>query len=196
MFFFSLIVIFIFSFSMDPKEIVAVIPGIIWVAFGFTSIIGIGRCFLPEVSNDCIEYLQMVPIPKGIIYIGKFIGNCLFLVCIELFLYPLFIVFFNLDVLEKLPQLLLVSLLATVGLSALGTLFSALTVQIRAREVMLPVLVLPLAVPIFIGAVESTRGVFNGESFLMYRPWLDLLAVFDLVFVTVSFWVFEYVLDD
>jgi heme exporter protein B len=170
-------------------------PGIIWIAFGFTGIIGLGKSFLPEVQNDCMEYLQIAPVSKGAIYLGKLLGNIFFLLLAELFLFPLFILFFNLDILDKLPMVLLIFLVATIGLSALGTLFSALTVQIRAREVMFPILLLPLAVPVFIGAVESTRGALNGDPLSLYFQWIELLAIFDLIFMIVSFWVFEFILD-
>jgi heme exporter protein B len=197
MFFFALavILIFSFSFSMDQAATKELMPGIIWVAFGFTGIIGLGKSFLPEVQNDCMEYLQMAPVSKGAIYLGKFFGNVLFLLLAEIILFPLFILFFNLDILDKLPIILLIFLIATMGLSALGTLFSALTVQIRAREVMFPILLLPLAVPVFIGAVESTRGALNGDPLYLYLQWLELLAIFDLIFMIVSFWVFEFILD-
>lgn len=171
-------------------------PGIIWIAFGFTGILGLGKSFLAEVENDCLEYFQMVPVQKGAIYLGKLAGNLLFMLIVEVILFPLFILFFNLDVLEKIPMILLIFVAATIGLSALGTLFSALTVQIRAREVMFPILLLPLSVPVFIGAVESTRGVFNGDPLSLYLDWIRLLIVFDLIFVVVSFWVFEFVLDN
>ena len=170
-------------------------PGVIWVAFGFTAIIGLGKSFLVEVNNDCMEYFQTLPIPKGAIYLGKFLGNLLFMLSVEIVLYPLFILFFNLDINDRFIPLFLISIVATIGLSALGTLFSALTVQIRAREVMFPILLLPLSVPIFIGAVEATRGVLSGDPFSLYQHWIELLAVFDIIFVVVSFWVFEFILD-
>ncbi|MFQ5949711.1 MAG: heme exporter protein CcmB [Nitrospiria bacterium] len=197
MFFFALIVIFIFSFSfsLDPKTTQEMMPGIIWVAFGFTAIIGLGKSFLAEVHNDCMEYFQILPVPKGAIYLGKFAGNVLFMLAVESILFPLFVLFFNLDILEKFPQVLLIFAVATIGLSALGTLFSALTVQIRAREVMFPILLLPLAVPVFIGAVEATRGALSGDPFALYRHWIELLVVFDMIFIVVSFWVFEFILD-
>jgi heme exporter protein B len=189
MFFFALIVILIFSFSfsMDSKSSQELMPGIIWVAFGFTGIIGLGKSFLAEVHNDCLEYFQILPVPKG--------ANALFMLAVEIILFPLFIFFFNLDALEKFPQILLIFTAATVGLSALGTLFSALTVQIRAREVMFPILLLPLAIPVFIGAVESTRGALSGDPLALYRHWIELLIVYDIIFTVVSFWVFEFVLD-
>jgi heme exporter protein B len=197
MLFFALavILIFSFSFSTDQEAVKELIAGVMWVAFGFTGIIGLGKSFTIELQNDCLEALQINPISKGAIYLGKLLANLIFILSVELLLLPLFVIFFNLDILEKLPVLLVIMMGGTLGLSALGTLFSALTVQIRAREVMLPILLLPMAVPVFIGAVEATRGVLGGEPFVFYRPWIDLLLVFDLIFVVVSFWVIDFVLD-
>lgn len=197
MFFFALnvILIFSFSFTLAPEALKEIMPGIIWVAFGFTAIIGLGKSFLIEVNNDCMEYFQCLPVPKGAIYLGKFLGNLLFMLTVEIILFPLFVLFFNIDILDQFLPLLLISTVATIGLSALGTLFSALTVQIRAREVMFPILLLPLSVPIFIGAVEATRGALSGDPFSMYQHWIELLGVFDVIFVVVSFWIFEFILD-
>lgn len=197
MLFFALIVIlvFSFSFSMDQDAARQLIAGIIWVAFAFTGIIGLGKSFSSELQNDCLEALQISPIPKGAVYLGKVLANFLFILSVEILLFPLFILFFNLDVVQELGILLLVFFLATLGLSSVGTLFSALTVQIRAREVMLPVLLLPLAVPVMISAVEATRGILNGDPFSFYSQWIQLLVVFDIIFTVVSFWLFELILD-
>ena len=197
MLFFALIVIlvFSFSFSMDQEAARELIAGIIWVAFAFTGIIGLGKSFSAELQNDCLEYLQISPTSKGAIYLGKMASNLLFILVVEVLLFPLFVVFFNLDVIEEIGLLLLIFFLATLGLSAVGTLFSALTVQIRAREVMLPVLLLPLAVPVMIAAVEATRGALNADPFTMYAHWLELLAIFNVIFTVASFWLFELILD-
>ena len=197
MLFFALIVIlvFSFSFSMDQDAARQLIAGIIWVAFAFTGIIGLGKSFSSELQNDCLEALQISPIPKGAVYLGKVLANFLFILSVEILLFPLFILFFNLDVGGELGLLLLVFFLATLGLSSVGTLFSALTVQIRAREVMLPVLLLPLAVPVMIAAVEATRGILNGDPYSFYSQWIQLLVVFDIIFTVVSFWLFELILD-
>lgn len=197
MLFFALIVIlvFSFSFSMDQEAARQLIAGIIWVAFTFTGIIGLGKSFSSEMQNDCLESLQMSPVPKGAIYLGKVLANFFFILSVEILLFPLFILFFNLEVVEELGILLLVFFLATFGLSAVGTLFSALTVQIRAREVMLPVLLLPLAVPVMIAAVEATRGTLNGDPYSFYSQWIELLVVFNIIFTVVSFWLFELILD-
>jgi len=198
MFFFALIVIFIFSFSfsMDQKMAEAMMGGIIWVAFVFTCVIGLGRSFSVEMQNDCLEYLQMSPVPKSAVYLGKMASNFLFMLLVELILFPLFVIFFNLDVLENIPHLVLIFAVGTFGLSALGTLFSAMTVQVRAREVLFPVLLLPIVIPLIIGAVEATRGALNGDPFSLYEHWITLIVIFDLVFTIVAFWVFEFILDN
>ena len=198
MFFFALIVILIFSFtlSMDQKTARDLMPGILWISFSFTGIIGLGKSFLVEVQNDCLEQLLMVPMSKGAIYLGKLISNFLFMLAAEIILFPMFVIFFNLDVLEQTPMLLLIFFFGTLGLSALGTLFSAMTVQIRAREVMFPLLLLPLAVPVIIGAVEATRGGLNQEPLILYQHWIQLLVIFDVVFLITSYWLFEFILED
>ncbi len=197
MLFFALIVIlvFSFSFSMDQDAARQLIAGIIWVAFTFTGIIGLGKSFTSELQNDCLESLQMCPAPKGAIYLGKVAANFLFMLSVEILLFPLFVLFFNLDVIESVGILLIIFFLATLGLAAVGTLFSALTVQIRAREVMLPVLLLPLAVPVMIAAVEATRGALSGDPLSFYSQWIQLLIIFDIIFTVVSFWLFEFILD-
>ncbi len=197
LFFFALnvILIFSFSFSVGQDVMLALMPGLIWVAFGFTSILGLGKSFLSEVHNDCLAYLQIAPVPKGAIYLGKLCGNILLMLVVEIVLYPLFMIFFNLDILAKIPSILIISFLATVGLSALGTLFSILTVQLRSREVMFPLLLLPLSVPVFIGAVSATQGALSGDPFASYRHWVELLFIFDMIITIVSFWMFEYILD-
>jgi heme exporter protein B len=197
MFFFALIVILIFSFSfsMDQQTAKELMPGIMWVAFVFTGIIGLGKSFTAELQNDCLENLQMNPIPRGAIYLGKLASNLLFMLIVEVILFPLFVIFFNLDVFEKIPLFVLILTIGTLGVSAVGTLFSAMTVQIRAREVMLPILLLPLIVPVMIGAVEATGGVLRSEPISLYRQWIELLIIFDVIFTIVSFWVFEFILD-
>jgi len=197
MFFFALIVILIFSFSfsMDQQTAKELMPGIMWVAFVFTGIIGLGKSFTAELQNDCLENLQMNPIPRGAIYLGKLASNLLFMLIVEVILFPLFVIFFNLDVFEKIPLFVVILITGTLGVSAVGTLFSAMTVQIRAREVMLPILLLPLIVPVMIGAVEATGGVLRGDPISLYRQWIELLIIFDVIFTIVSFWVFDFILD-
>ena len=198
MFFFALIIILIFSvsLSMDQEMVKEMIPGILWIAFSFTGIIGLGKSFLVETQNDCMENLLMSPIPKGAVYLGKLIGNFLFMMVVEIIILPLFVIFFNLDIFGQIPMIMLICFLGTLGLAAMGTLLSAMTVQIKAREVMFPLMLLPLVVPVIIGAVEATKGALNGDPLKLYQQWIQLLAVFDLVFLIVSYWLFEFILED
>lgn len=197
MVFFALIVILIFSFSfsMDQQAAREVIAGIMWVAFSFTGIIGLGKSFSVELQNDCLDSLRMIPGPKGAIYLGKVAANFAFMFIVEILLCPMFVILFNLNVVEEILFLLLIFFLATLGLAAVGTLFSALTVQIRARDVMLPILLLPLAVPVMIAAVEATKSALTGAPLSLYGRWLELLVVFDAVFLVASYWMFEFVMD-
>ena len=137
----------------------------------------------------------MIPGPKGAIYLAKVAANFAFMFVVEILLFPMFVIFFNLDVVEEISFLLVIFFLATMGLAAVGTLFSALTVQIRAREVMLPILLLPLVVPVMIAAVEATKAALNGDPLSLYGRWLELLVVFDTVFLVASYWMFEFVMD-
>lgn len=197
MVFFALIVILIFSFSfsMDQQAAREVIAGIMWVAFSFTGIIGLGKSFSVELQNDCLDSLRMIPGPKGAVYLGKVAANFAFMFIVEILLCPMFVILFNLNVVEEILFLLLIFFLATLGLAAVGTLFSALTVQIRARDVMLPILLLPLAVPVMIAAVEATKSALTGSPLSLYGRWLELLVVFDAVFLVASYWMFEFVMD-
>lgn len=197
MVFFALIVILIFSFSfsMDQQAAHDVLAGMIWVAFAFTGMIGLGKSFSAELQNDCLEALQMAPVSRGTLYLGKVAANFAFMFVVEILLFPMFVILFNVDIVEDLSLLLVVFLLATAGLASVGTLFAALTVHIRAREVMLPILLLPMVVPVMIAAVEATKGALNGDPLSLYRPWLELLAIFDVVFTIVSFWMFDFVMD-
>lgn len=197
MLFFALLMIFIFNFALplDAKTVDLLMPGLIWIAFSFTAIIGLGRSFQAEKENDCLEALLIAPVSKGAVYLGKFLGNFIFVLAAETALVPMFILFFNLELGGSLGLLLGVFALGTFGLSALGTLFSAMTVQVRAREVMFPILVLPLAVPVLIGAIQATAGVLHHDAWEQYRNWVQLLLVFDVIFIIVAFWTFEFILE-
>jgi heme exporter protein B len=198
MFFFALLVLFVFNFTLvlDSRTTELLMPGLIWVAFCFTGLIGLGRSFQSERDNQCIEALLMAPVGKGAIYLGKLLGNFLFMLAVEIVLFPLFVLFFNLDVSGRILQLAGVFVLGTLGLAALGTLFSAMTMQSRAREVMFPILLLPLAIPVLIGAVQATGGILAHEPWSEFAHWVQLLAVFNLIFVVLGYWGFELILEE
>ncbi|MFN8535326.1 MAG: heme exporter protein CcmB [Dehalococcoidia bacterium] len=194
--YFSLLVLIIFNFAIDLREVSvdAVAPGILWVSFAFAGVLGLNRSFVREQERGAIEGLMLCPMDRSAIYLGKFAGNVVFMLTVEVLTVPVFVVMFNLSALGfgLLPALVL----GTIGFASLGTLFAALAVNTRTREVMLPVLLFPLLVPIVISAVKATGYAIGTIAPAQAIPWLNLMVVFDLVFVVVSYLIFGYVLEE
>ena len=194
--YFALLVLIVFNFAIDLREVSveAVAPGILWVSFAFAGVLGLNRTFVREQERNAIEGLMLCPIDRSAIYLGKLVGNVVFMLVVEAITVPLFIILFNVPSvgLGLLPALAL----GTVGFAALGTLFAALAVNTRTREVMLPVLLFPLIVPIIIAAVKATGFAFGTLAPDLAVPWLNLMLVFDIIFIVVSYLVFEYVLEE
>jgi heme exporter protein B len=165
------------------------------VAFTFAGILGLNRSFVQEQENNCIQGLMLTPIDRGAIYLGKFLGNLLFMTLMELVALPLFVLFFNLSLWEHLAALLLIMVLSTVGFAAVGTLFSAMSVTTRTREVMLPILLFPVVVPVIIAAVKATGKILGGKDLVDIISWVKMLAGFDIIFLVVCFLTFEYVVE-
>ncbi|RMF57717.1 MAG: heme ABC transporter permease CcmB [Calditrichaeota bacterium] len=195
---FSLMValIFNFSFPTGSEFIRGAFPGILWMTFIFASLLGMNRSFVYEVDKGCLQGLMIAPIDRMVIYLSKLVVNFIFISLVEFITLPIFSIFFDVDVLPALGQLLLVVVLSTVGLAVVGTLFSAISVNTKTREVMLPILHLPVSVPILISAVEATRAIFQNGSWGEVWGWLKLLIVFDAIFLVVALWTFEYVIEE
>jgi heme exporter protein B len=197
MVFFAVVMLFLFHFSLNPeRENTALLaPGLLWLAFMFTGVLGLGRSFQAEQTNDCLEQLLLVPGDRGTIYLGKLVGNVTFMLAVELLIIPLFALFFQLNVWDVLLPLLLVAVLGTVGFAAIGTLFSALTANVRAREVLFPLLLFPLIVPVIIGTVTATGVVLAGGTLGDASGWLKLLGVFDTIFLATAYLTFEFAVE-
>jgi heme exporter protein B len=195
MFIFALIVILIFSFSFDLRVERAsqIAPGVLWVAITFAGMLGLARSFVLERDQGCLDGLLLCPVDRGVIYWGKMIGNLVFISMTEVVILPLCFALFNL---VFRPLLLPVIFLGTVGFSAAGTIVSAMSVHARAREVMLPVLLFPLILPILIAAVKLTGGVLDGLPLSEMKNWLQLLIGFDVIFVVVACLAFDYVVEE
>jgi len=197
MLFFAVLVLFLFHFSLNPERenTALVAPGLLWLAIIFTGVLGLGRSFQAERENDCLEQLLLIPGDRGNIYLGKLVGNLVFMLAVELLLIPLFALFFGLELWGALLPLLGVAVLGTIGLAAIGTLFSALTANLRAREVLFPLLLFPLVVPVIIGTVTATSVVLGGGTLSEASPWLKLLCAFDTIFLVVAYLTFEYIVE-
>ncbi len=188
------IVIFNFAFGASQETIELVAPGILWVTFAFAGVLSLNRSFIPEKEEGCLEGLMVCPISREAIYVGKMLGSLLFMLIIEAIALPIFAFLFNLDVLSL--QLIVITVLTTIGFVAVGTLFSALAVNTKAREMVLPILFLPIVVPIIICAVKASGLVLSGESWIGVSSWLQIIAAFDVIFLVVSFLIFTYVIEE
>jgi heme exporter protein B len=198
MLFFAALVLFIFNFALGPdrEKLREVAPGLLWLAFLFTGILGLRRSFQAERENDCFEELLLTPGDRESIYFGKLAGNVLFMAMAEALILPLFGILYNLDIWAELPGLALVALLGTVGFSTIGTLLAAMTAHLRAREVMLPLLLFPLTVPVILGSVRATEAILSGSGLGEVGHWLKLLAGFDVIFLVVCPLAFQFVLEE
>ena len=195
--FFAVLLLFLFAFALgtDPARLRAVLPGLLWIAFLLTGLLGLGRAFLVERENDCLEGLVLAPGDKGAVYLGKLGATVSLMLAMEAALFLAVGVFYNLDLWTALPRLLLVAFLGTVGFAALGTLFGAMTLQLRTREVLFPLLLLPPVVPVLLAAVRLTEAALDGAPWGAVGPWVSLLVGFDVIFVVAGLLAFEFVLE-
>jgi heme exporter protein B len=195
--FFALLLLFVFQFTLgaDRERLTAALPGLLWLGFVLSGLLGLGRTFLAERENDCWEGLLLAPGDKSAVYVGKVAGNLLLMLVVEAVVLALFGLFFNLDVGRALPRLVPVALLGTVGFAAVGTLFAAMTAHARARELLFPVLLLPVLVPVLLGAVKATEAVLAGGALGEVAHWLKLVAAADVVYLTVGVLTFDAILE-
>src|SRR5438309_3406665 len=194
---FVLIVIVLFSFSFDPtsEESRRVGAGLLWLAFLFAASLMLQPCFLREQSNDTLSALRLSVSDPFAIFLAKLAANTLFLLLTQVLMLPVFAVLYNLPVLPVFPQLVLVLFLGSLGVAIPGTAFSAISAQARMRELMLPLLLLPLLTPVLIASTEATGALLEANPELR-RDWRGFLAGFDVVFLT-AIWLFgEYLLEE
>ena len=193
---FALLVLMIFTFAIDINQVNAKLtgPGILWASIAFAGVTGLNRAFALELEGNTLEALMLAPISRDLIYAGKMFGNFLFITAAQIIVIPIFAVLFNLAVLRW--EMLVVSLLTTIGFSAIGTLFAAMTIRVRAREVMLPLLFLPVVTPLIMAAVESTSHVVNDSSWPEIYQWIQLAIAFDIAFIVISAFIFQQILED
>ena len=171
LFFFALLLLFVFQFTLgaDRERLMATLPGLLWLGFVLSGLLGLGRSFLIEREHDCWEGLRLAPGDASAIYLGKVAGGLLLMLAVEAILLLLFAVFLNLDLGPHLVAMAPVALLATLGFAAVGTLFAAMTAHVRARELLFPVLLLPVQVPVLLGAADAiylTVGLLTFDAVL------------------------------
>lgn len=197
MLFFAGMVLLIFSFALGPtpQRLRGASGGLLWLSFLFSGILAFGRAYALEAENGAFEGLLLVARNRSAIYAGKVLGVVAVMALIEVVTVPLMALLYNLDVWSVLLPVALVTLLGTVGFASIGALYGALTMSLRSREVMLPLLILPVTVPVILGAVKATTGLIAGGSSDLHL-WIELLAAFDIVFLTAGMLVFEYAVGE
>jgi len=194
---FAFLVVIVLRFALpgtDPVEVKRLAPGLLWVAYVFAALLGLNRAFALELENDALAGLALAPADRGWVFLGKALANFVLLALVQAATATVFGIAFALDLVPIAGRLAAIVALGSLGICTVGTLFSAVAVRTRYREVMLPLLLLPLLMPILLGAVSATTSLL-GDGALPFEP-LQLLVVTDGIFLIVSFVSFEFVLDE
>ena len=195
---FALVVIVIFNFVFDPGSefIRTSLPGILWVAIVFASNLGLGRSFAREQESGMMQGLLLCPVERSNIYIAKVTGNVIFIFLVELIILPVLIILFDLNIAEIWPVLFLILFLGTIGFASVGTIFSAISANTKSREIMLPILLFPVTVPVILASIKGTAALFEGKEMNEVWSWIRILSGFDIVFFVVSYILYEYVVEE
>ena len=193
---FALLSVLIFSFALELDRLARqeAVSGVLWVTVVFASVLGLNRSMAMERDQGSIDALLMAPISRTAIFAGKLLGNFLFTLVVGLVMLPLMTILYNMPLVQ--PWVLVVLLLGITGFSTIGTLLATMTVQTRARESLLPIVMLPMALPVILSAVRATTGILNAAPADDWMAWPQILLVIDVVYLTLCFLLFEYVIEE
>ena len=194
---FAMVILIMFSFAFDPQEETTreISGGLLWIVFAFAGTLILNRSFARELPNDCLDALISAPVSGPVLFLGKALANYILVLAVEAVALPVFTIFYNVRIAQQLPTLILVMLLATWGMTVIGTVFSALTVNIRLREVMLPMLTYPILVPVLMSAMRLSAALVMGQAIAGdNEAWFKMLIGFDVMFTAVSLVLMETVL--
>ncbi len=196
LFSFLILIIFSFAFEMGSRDLKGIIPGILWVSFIFSGLVGLGRSFGVERDRGTLPGLLLCPLSPWGIYLGKMIGTFIFTTIMVIFTLSISTILYNLNVLPFLFPLGLIIFLGTLGFSTIGTIFSAMSATTRTRDVMLSVLFFPVSVPMIIASVKATGTILDGKSIQAVYSWLKILAAFDLLFLLIAYLTFGFIIEE
>ncbi len=196
--FFSFLVLIMFNFAFlsGSEENRDVLSGMLWVAFLFSGVLGLNQTFGAEKDRGSLQGLLLCPVNRSVIYVGKVISNLCFMTVMEMLMLILFAIFFRVNLWPVLPSLSLIIVLGTLGFVFVGVMFSAMSLNANAREMVLSVMLFPIVVPLVIAAVKATGQIFNGETLAAISGWLRLLLAFDLVFFLLSYAMFGVIIEE
>ena len=193
---FSLLVILIFNFALelDIRTRQSVTAGVLWATFAFAGTLGLNRSMAIEKDRGSFDGLLLAPVDRSAIYFGKFISNLAFMLLVEIIVLPIYSILYNTNLFQ--PGLLLVILLGSIGYTAVGTLLSAMSVQTRTRDVLLPILLFPVAFSVLLAAVKASGGFLNNSELTDILLPINLLIAYDVIFIAVSFMVFDAIVEE
>lgn len=193
---FSLLVILIFNFALelDVKTRQSVTAGVLWSTFAFAGTLGLNRSMSIEKDRGCLDGLLLAPVDRSAIYFGKFISNLTFMLIVEAIVLPVYSVLYNTNLFQ--PGLLLVILLGSIGYTSVGTLLAAMSVQTRTRDIILPILLFPVAFAVLLAAVKASGGFLDGAEFSEIAFPINLLITYDVIFIAASFMVFDTIVEE
>jgi len=193
---FALLVILIFNFALelDASARREATAGILWVTLAFAGTLGLNRSMAVEKDRGCLDGLLLAPVDRTAIYFGKSIANWLFMLSVALIVLPVYSILYNVNLFN--PGLLMVILLGSEGYVAIGTLLSSMAVQTRMRDILLPILLFPVIIPVVLASVKASYGYLQGAAMTDIQPWITLLVASDLIFTAVAFMVFDYVVEE
>ena len=193
---FSLLVIIIFNFALElePKVREAVNAGVLWSTFAFAGTLGLNRSMAVEKDRGCMDGLLLAPVDRSAIYFGKMLSNLAFMLIVEAVVLPVYSLLYNVNLFRL--DLIAVILLGSVGYTAVGTLLAAMSVQTRMREILLPILLFPITIPVLLSAVKASGGLLTGSVFAEIMTPFNLLLVYDVVFLAIAFMVFDFVVEE
>ncbi len=193
---FSLLVVLIFNFALelDVRTRATITSGVLWVTFTFAGTLGLNRSMAVEKDRGCLDGLLLAPVDRSAIFFGKTAANLIFLLIVAAVVVPLYSLLYNTNLL--VPGLLVVIVLGCLGYIVVGTLLASMAVQARTRDILLPILLFPVVLPVLIAAIKATNGFLQGLEMADIRPWLNLLIVYDVVFTAVAFMLFDFVVEE
>jgi heme exporter protein B len=193
---FSLLVVLIFNFALelDIRTRATITSGVLWVTFTFAGTLGLNRSMAVEKDRGCLDGLLLAPVDRSAIFFGKTAANLIFLLLVAAVVVPLYSLLYNTNLL--VPGLLTVIVLGCLGYIVVGTLLASMAVQARTRDILLPILLFPVVLPVLVAAIKATNGFLQGLEPADIRPWLNLLIVYDVVFTAVAFMLFDFVVEE
>jgi len=193
---FSLLIILIFNFALelDVKTRQSVTAGVLWSTFAFAGTLGLNRSMAIEKDQGCLDGLLLAPVDRSAIYFGKVISNLVFMLIVEVIVLPVYSILYSVNLFQ--PGLLLVILLGSIGYVGVGTLLSAMSVQTRTRDILLPILLFPVAIPVLLAAVKASNGFLTGAEVADILVPINLLIAYDVIFIAVAFMVFDSVVEE